>query len=93
MSVATLPVTVTSHPTLTIDLDAVKENVRTIRRRTTGEVMAVVKSDGFGHGMVDVARAALAGGATRLGVTSIEEALALRAAGLAQPVLSWPNPC
>jgi len=92
MSVATLPVTVTSHPTLTIDLDAVKENVRTIRRRTTGEVMAVVKSDGFGHGMVDVARAALAGGATRLGVTSIEEALALRAAGLAQPVLSWLNP-
>ena len=92
MSVATLPVTVTSHPTLTIDLDAVKENVRTIRRRTTGEVMAVVKSDGFGHGMVDVARAALAGGATRLGVTSLEEALALRAAGLAQPVLSWLNP-
>jgi len=92
MSVATLPVTVTSHPTLTIDLDAVKENVRTIRRRTTGEVMAVVKSDGFGHGMVDVARAALAGGATRLGVTSLEEALALRVAGLAQPVLSWLNP-
>jgi alanine racemase len=92
MSVATLPVTVASHPTLTIDLDAVTDNVRTIRRRTTGEVMAVVKSDGFGHGMVDVARAALAGGATRLGVTSIEEALALRAAGLAQPVLSWLNP-
>lgn len=92
MSVAILPVTVASHPTLTIDLDAVMDNVRTIRRRTTGEVMAVVKSDGFGHGMVDVARAALAGGATRLGVTSIEEALALRAAGLAQPVLSWLNP-
>jgi alanine racemase len=54
--------------------------------------MAVVKADGFGHGMVDVARAALAGGATRLGTTSLAEALALRAAGLAAPVLSWLNP-
>jgi alanine racemase len=92
MSLATLPRTVASHPTLTIDLDAVTDNVRAIRRRTLGEVMAVVKSDGFGHGTVDVARAALRGGATRFGVTSIEEALVLRAAGLAQPVLSWLNP-
>ena len=54
--------------------------------------MAVVKADGFGHGAVDVARTSLAHGATRLGVTSIEEALALRAAGITAPVLSWLNP-
>jgi hypothetical protein len=40
-------------------------NVRTIKSRTAGELMAVVKADGFGHGQIDVARAALAGGATR----------------------------
>jgi alanine racemase len=78
--------------TLEVDLGAVTANVRTIRSRTAGELMAVVKADGFGHGQVDVARAALAGGATRLGVTSIDEARPLRAAGLTQRVLSWLNP-
>ncbi|GIH07755.1 alanine racemase [Rhizocola hellebori] len=78
--------------TLQVDLGAVTANVRTIKARTAGELMAVVKADGFGHGQVDVARAALAGGATRLGVTSIEEARPLREAGLAQQILSWLNP-
>ncbi|MET0414734.1 MAG: alanine racemase [Actinoplanes sp.] len=78
--------------TLHVDLDAVTANVRTIKSRTAGELMAVVKADGFGHGQVDVARAALAGGATRLGVTSIDEARPLRAAGLTEPILSWLNP-
>ena len=54
--------------------------------------MAVVKADGFGHGALDVARTALAHGATRLGVTSLDEAWPLRDAGLAVPVLSWLNP-
>jgi alanine racemase len=75
-----------------VDLDAVADNTRVFLRRATGEVMAVVKADGFGHGAVDVARTALAAGATRLGVTSIAEALPLRAAGLDVPVLSWLNP-
>ncbi len=80
-------------PTLAVSLDAVTDNVRTIGSRTAGEVMAVVKADGFGHGAPDVARAALAGGATRLGTTSIDEALALRRGGLvAVRVLSWLNP-
>jgi alanine racemase len=54
--------------------------------------MAVVKADGFGHGGAEAARTALANGATWLGVTSMAEALSLRAAGLAAPVLSWLNP-
>lgn len=86
------PRTASGRATLQIDLAAVTANVATIKSRTAGEVMAVVKADGFGHGQVGVARAALVGGATRFGVTSIDEALPLRAAGLTERVLSWLNP-
>ncbi|SNT11756.1 alanine racemase [Asanoa hainanensis] len=72
-----------------IDLDAVTANARAIAEVTGTDLMAVVKADGFGHGAVPVARAALAGGATWLGVTSAAEALALRAGGISAPVLSW----
>ena len=51
--------------------------------------MAVVKADGYGHGLVPAARAALAGGATWLGVAHVHEALALRAAGVDADVLAW----
>jgi alanine racemase len=78
--------------TLEVDLSAITANVRTIKTVTPGELMAVVKADGFGHGQVGVARAALAGGATRLGVTGIDEARPLRAAGLTRQILSWLNP-
>ena len=81
-----------SGPVLRVDLAAVAANARLLARRATGELMAVVKADGFGHGAVDIARTALANGATWLGVTSLDEALALRAAGLRAPLLSWLNP-
>lgn len=77
---------------LAVDLDAVAANTRLLAARTPGALMAVVKADGFGHGAVGVARTALAHGASWLGVTSIDEALALRAADLHAPVLSWLNP-
>ena len=79
-------------PELTVDLKAVAANSRLFAARAAGELMAVVKADGFGHGALAVARTALANGATWLGVTSIEEALPLRAAGLQAPILSWLNP-
>ncbi len=82
----------TTGPRLVVDLGAVAANTRLLAARATGELMAVVKADGFGHGAVDVARTSLAHGATRLGVTTIEEALALRTAGITAPVLSWLNP-
>src|SRR5947208_2616463 len=67
-----------------VDLDAVRDNVRTLLRCAgDAAVMAVVKADGYGHGMVPCARASLDGGASWLGVAFIEEALALRAAGVA----------
>lgn len=74
----------------TIDLDAISNNVRALRERVGGaELMAVVKADAYGHGLVPSARAALAGGACALGVAQPSEALALRAAGVDAPVLTW----
>ncbi|MFT4213702.1 MAG: alanine racemase, partial [Microbacterium sp.] len=72
-----------------IDTSAIARNVRQLRRLTDCEVIAVVKADGYGHGAVRSARAALAGGATRLGVSDIDEALALRRAGIDAPILAW----
>jgi alanine racemase len=73
-----------------IDLDAVAANVRVLREIVgTEHFVAVVKANGYGHGAVPVARAALAGGADWLGVAAIEEALELRAAGIEAPVLAW----
>jgi alanine racemase len=72
-----------------IDLAAIAENVRTIAAIARTGLMTVVKADGFGHGAVPVARAALGAGAAWLGVTSTTEALALRSAGIDAPVLSW----
>ncbi|HEX7746829.1 MAG TPA: alanine racemase, partial [Micromonosporaceae bacterium] len=72
-----------------IDLAAIAENIRTVAAIARTPLMAVVKADGFGHGAVPVALAALGAGAGWLGVTSATEALALRSAGIAVPVLSW----
>ena len=54
--------------------------------------MAVVKADGFGHDATAVAHTALANGASWFGVTSVDEAFALRESGIRAPVLSWLNP-
>jgi alanine racemase len=72
-----------------IDLDAITANVGRLRSGTAAEVMAVVKGDGYGHGLVPSARAALRGGASWLGVATLGEALALRDAGVDAPVLAW----
>jgi alanine racemase len=69
-----------------IDLDAVTRNVRLLRP-AGAELMAVVKADGYGHGGVEVARAALDAGASWLGVALVEEGLGLRAAGVDAPIL------
>jgi alanine racemase len=72
-----------------IDLGAVAENLRIFRARTDAELMAVVKADGYGHGAVQIARTALAHGATWLAVSFISEALPLRAAGIRAPILTF----
>ncbi len=72
-----------------VDLDAIAANTAVLRERVGRPLMAVVKADGYGHGLVPVARAVLAGGADHLGVAVLEEALALRAAGITAPLLAW----
>ncbi len=73
-----------------VDLAAIRHNVATLRR-TVGRarMMTVVKADGYGHGMLEVARAARRAGADWLGVAVAEEALALRADGDTGPLLCW----
>ncbi len=81
------------HPArVVVDLDAVRANTSALLERAQASgaaVMAVVKADAYGHGLVPSARAAVAGGATWLGVAHVQEALALRAAGVGVPVLAW----
>ncbi|NMR29745.1 alanine racemase [Crystallibacter degradans] len=73
-----------------IDLDAIRANVRHfLEIAAPARVMAVVKADGYGHGAVEVARAALEAGASWLGTAHISEALKLRSAGFDAPVLAW----
>lgn len=73
----------------TIDTAAIADNVRTLRRVSGTEVFAIVKADGYGHGATTAARAALAGGAARVGVADLTEATALRAAGITAPIMAW----
>jgi alanine racemase len=78
------------HVAARVDLGAIRANVAALRAATSAEVLAVVKADGYGHGLLPAARAAVAGGATWLGTALLDEALALRAAGITAPrVLAW----
>ena len=73
-----------------VDLDAIRRNVATLTALVApARTMAVVKADAYGHGALPVARAALAGGAEWLGVADVDEAIALRAAGIDAPILAW----
>lgn len=80
----------TPHCTAVIDLGALAENVSTLVKRIDGpELMAIVKADAYGHGLIPCARAAIAGGATWLATALLSEAIALREAGIREPVLAW----
>jgi alanine racemase len=73
-----------------VDLAAIRHNVGVLAAAAPGAaLMAVVKAEGYGHGAVPVARAALQAGASWLGVCTLDEALDLRRAGITAPLLSW----
>jgi alanine racemase len=72
-----------------VDTGAISANVRHLRRLTESAVIAVVKADGYGHGAVRSAAAALDGGADRVAVADIGEALQLRRGGIDAPILAW----
>ncbi|HHU10995.1 MAG TPA: alanine racemase [Intrasporangiaceae bacterium] len=76
--------------TVEVDLDAIASNVAALRSRVgAAQVMAVVKADAYGHGLVPAARAAQRGGAAALGVAQLAEAITARDAGIEGPLLTW----
>jgi len=76
-----------------VDAEAIRSNARQLLRHLSpgSSLMAVVKADGYGHGAVPVAQAALAGGAISLGVATLAEGIELRQAGIQAPVLVLGN--
>ena len=73
-----------------VDLAAIRHNVRHLAEiAKPARLMAVVKADAYGHGALEVARAAVDAGAAWLGTAHISEALALRTAGISTPVMAW----
>ncbi len=78
-----------SRLTVAVDHTAITANVAALVARTSADVMAVVKADAYGHGLVAAAAAARAGGAAWLGVAQPHEALDLRAAGDTGAILTW----
>jgi alanine racemase len=73
-----------------VDLDAISANVELLRAHAPGAgLLAVVKADAYGHGLIPAARAALAGGADWLGAALLQEAVVLRQQGVTAPILTW----
>ena len=75
-----------------INLSAIATNVQKLKASSGTELMAVVKADAYGHGLVPVAKSAINAGASWLGVALVEEAHALRAAEITAPILAWLVP-
>ncbi len=72
-----------------VDLSAIKHNVALLKAHSGTKLLAVVKADAYGHGLVPVAQAAISAGADMLGVALLEEAITLRDAGITAPILAW----
>lgn len=72
-----------------IDLNAIASNYKIIKELSSTQVMAIVKADGFGHGMVEVAKILESIGVDMLGTADLDEALELRAAGINSPIMAW----
>src|SRR5688572_33333529 len=77
-----------ARPTrIRVDLDAITHNLRALRAHAGVPVMAIVKANAYGHGLVAVGRHLQAQGVDRLGVAFLEEGVALRRAGVTVPIL------
>ena len=80
------------HVTADIDLGKLSQNVQTLKQKVNGTaLMAVVKANAYGHGLVPSARAAKRGGADWLATALLSESIELRNAGVTGPILSWLN--
>ena len=72
-----------------IDLSAITFNIQKLNAHSGTKLLAVVKADAYGHGLVRVAETAVKAGADYLGVALLEEAITLREAGVTAPILAW----
>ncbi len=75
--------------TITIDLEVIASNYKTLKRLTGGQVLAIVKADAFGHGMIEVSKKLESIGVDILGTADIDEAMELRQAGIKSPIMAW----
>ena len=75
-----------------VNLGAIAQNIKLIKSKTDSEILAVVKADAYGHGLVPCAKAATEAGADYLGTALLEEATAIREAGIKTPLLAWLTP-
>lgn len=75
-----------------INLAAIGENLKYIKSKTSASVLAVVKADAYGHGLLEVGKTVQAAGADWLGTALLEEAISLRNGGITIPILAWLTP-
>ena len=75
-----------------VDLGAIDSNIKKVIQDSGKRVLAVVKADAYGHGLVPIAQQALKSGASWLGTALLEEALVLRQAGISAPIIAWLTP-
>ena len=81
-----------SRASAEINLSAIADNLKLIKGKTNAQVLAVVKADAYGHGLIQVGKAAEAAGANWLGTALLEEGIALRNNGVKVPIISWLTP-
>ena len=81
-----------SRASVEINLFAVTQNFKSIKSRTTADVLAVVKADAYGHGLIPVSKALEDAGVDWFGTALLEEAINLRKAGILKPIISWLTP-
>jgi alanine racemase len=75
--------------TISVDLEAIASNYKILKSLTSAKVMAIVKADAFGHGMIEVSRKLESIGVDMLATADLEEAQQIRAAGIKSPLLAW----
>jgi alanine racemase len=75
-----------------IDLGAIRDNIKYLMAKSGKPALAVVKADGYGHGLLPVAKSAMSAGVSWLGVALLEEAIALRQGGISAPIIAWLTP-
>ena len=75
--------------TITIDLEVIAANYKTLKNLTGGQVLAIVKADAFGHGMIEVSNKLESIGVDMLGTADIDEAMELRKVGIKSPIMAW----